>query len=419
LKLIKNIASLSLLQIANYILPFIILPYLTKVLGPDNFGKISFILAVTNYFLLLTDYGFNMSATQQVAIHKDDQGTLNKVFWTTNFAKAILALTSLVTLLFLIILLDEFRKDAYLYLISFTIVLQSLFSPIWFFQGIEKTEWIIPISLLPKVVALPFIFVFVKESEDYVEALAIQCALTFLIAAVNCIWIFTNRKLIKWHKPSVSEIKIALFDGWHIFLSTATINFYTNSNIIILGIITNHQIVGYFAAADKLIKGVQALVFTIGQAAYPRINKYFSESKEKAINFLIICLKWMGSAGILASAFLFLFAGAIVRLLFGPTLYNPSIKLVQIMSITPAIVSIGYVFGILGLLSFGLKKIYSRIYVIIGSFSLCLIIPLCYYFNMYGVAVAIVVTELAIVSSMYYQLSKNRILSFSKKLVYK
>lgn len=419
MKLVKNIASLSILQIANYILPFILLPYLTITLGPNNFGKINFVLAVINYFLLFTDYGFNMSATQQVAIYKDDQRTLNKIFWTTNFAKAILAFTGLIVLTLLIVTVKELRQDAFLYLIGFAVVLQSLFSPVWFFQGIEKTAWIIPISLIPKALTLPLIFIYVKNSNDYVATLVIQCLVSFIIAAICCTWIFYKRRLVQWYQPSLPEIKKALEDGWHIFLSTAAINFYTTSNIVILGIMTNHIIVGYFVAADKLIKGVQALIFTIGQAAYPRINQYFADSKEKAAEFLLLCLKWMGSVGFIASVLLFFFAEFIVKLLFGPTQYNPSIELVRIMSITPTIVSLGYVFGILGLLSFGLKAVYTKIYIILGSLSLCLTIPLCYYFNMYGVSISIVVTEFIIVFTMFYQVRKHRILSISRNLNFK
>jgi polysaccharide transporter, PST family len=418
LKLVKNIASLSILQIANYIIPFIVLPYLTITLGPNNFGRINLVLAVINYFLLFTDYGFNMSATQQVAIHKDDQQTLNKVFWITTFAKATLAIVSLIVLILLMISIKGFRQDALLYIIGFSVVLQSFFTPVWFFQGIEKTPWIIPISLIPKVLILPLIFVYVKNSNDYVATLVIQCLISFFITAVCCTWVFYKKGLIQWYKPSFHEIKKALQDGWHIFLSTAAINFYTTSNVVILGIMTNNQIVGYFVAADKLIKGVQALIFTIGQAAYPRINKYIADSKEKAADFLLLCMKLMGSVGLIVSVLLFLLARLIVQLLFGPTEYNPSIALVQIMSITPTIVSLGYVFGILGLLSFGLKAVYTKIYVILGSLSLCLTIPLCYYFNMYGVSVSIVVTEFIIVSTMFYQVRKNRILPFSGNLIY-
>lgn len=416
----KNIYALALLQKANYILPFIIIPYLTRVLGPNNFGKISFVQAVINYFLLVTDYGFNMSATQQVAINREDKEKVHKIFWTTTFSKLLLAFISLFALAFLLLLVPQMREDGLLYIIAFSIVLQSIFSPVWFLQGIEKTELIIPISILPKVFSLILIFLFVHDERDYVPALFIQCTSSFLFSVIVCSLIFYKNKLIGWYKPSFIEIKESLHNGWYLFISTAAISLYTTSNTVLLGIVTNNQIVGYFVAADKLIKGVQSLVFTIGQAAYPRINKYFQESKVKAAEFFWVCFRWMGGAGLIASIGLFLFASPIVKLVFGLKQYGLSVTIVQILSFTPLIVALGYVFGILGLLSFGFKRLYSRIYLIIGFLSLLLTIPLAYFYSMYGVAWSILLTEILITYVMYQKLHKTGFLtlhSINTKLV--
>ena len=63
----KNILSLFVLQGANYILPLVTIPYLVRVLGPANFGRIAFAQAFIQYFVMLTDYGFNLSATRDIA----------------------------------------------------------------------------------------------------------------------------------------------------------------------------------------------------------------------------------------------------------------------------------------------------------------------------------------------------------------
>ncbi|QPK17019.1 oligosaccharide flippase family protein [Pectobacterium versatile] len=72
--------SLFSVQGVNYLIPLLIIPHLVRTMGIDGFGKYSFVLAVVQYFIILSDYGFNLSASKQVAVHKDNKNYISKIF---------------------------------------------------------------------------------------------------------------------------------------------------------------------------------------------------------------------------------------------------------------------------------------------------------------------------------------------------
>src|SRR6202034_4733263 len=95
----KNIASLYAVQMASYLAPLVTLPWLTRVLGPSGFGQLSFCGAVIGYFVLFADYGFNYSATRQIALLYGDRAGRSKVFWNTITVKGLLAIAGFPCLL--------------------------------------------------------------------------------------------------------------------------------------------------------------------------------------------------------------------------------------------------------------------------------------------------------------------------------
>ena len=80
----KNLASnfgyLLLLQIATYLVPLITIPLLNRILGVEKFGLIAFSQAFIQYFIIISDYGFELSASRQVSINRDNKDKLSEIF---------------------------------------------------------------------------------------------------------------------------------------------------------------------------------------------------------------------------------------------------------------------------------------------------------------------------------------------------
>ncbi|OFC60712.1 hypothetical protein BAE30_07405 [Acidithiobacillus caldus] len=129
-RLLGNMASLFTLQEANYALPLVTLPYLVQVLGPEKFGLIAFAQAFIQYFVVATDYGFNLSATRDVAVHRDEPQKLGEITGAVMTIKIVLPMAGAVVLAFSVLLIPTFRQYWPLYRVVYLTVAGAALLPI-------------------------------------------------------------------------------------------------------------------------------------------------------------------------------------------------------------------------------------------------------------------------------------------------
>lgn len=96
--ILTNIASLGLLQMANYVIPILVIPFVVRALGADGFGKASYAQNIITYLTVLVNFGFDYSATRDIAINKDNKDAVRNIFWSVIKHKSILLVISFIAL---------------------------------------------------------------------------------------------------------------------------------------------------------------------------------------------------------------------------------------------------------------------------------------------------------------------------------
>lgn len=406
-KLVENIISLATIKGLQYLLAFITFPYLVRVLQVEQYGLIIFAQSVVQYFVLFTDYGFNLLGPREIAQH-DSVEERGNVFSNVFFAKLfLLFLSTVVFVIGLIVLKIYSSVDYHLYCIFYLTVIGNVLFPVWFFQGIQQMRYITFVNIVANVIRVVGIFMFVNSPYDYLLAAFFQ-AIVPLIASI-----FSWMILIKDYPevlvlPSIKGIKKMLIDGWSIFTSTVAINLYTASNVVFLGMLTNNVVVGYFSGAKKIIDNITQLISPITQAIYPYVSKKASASKTDALRFLHKIVVLLGGGNLLLSLFILIFAEWIVKLLLGNG-YEQSVLLLRIMALLPTVISLSNIFGVQTMLVFGMQKAFSKILIMAAVLNTCIVFPLIYFLEGIGVSVSITVTECFVTVAMWYVLKSNGI----------
>ncbi|MEO2068330.1 MAG: flippase [Desulfurobacteriaceae bacterium] len=390
-RLLENFLSLSILQGVNYILPLITLPYLVRVLGPEKFGLIAFAQAFIQYFNILTDYGFNLSATREISIHRKDKEKISEIFSSVMIIKFALLILSFIIMTIIVFSFDKFKKDWLIYYLTFGTVVGQILFPVWFFQGMERMKYITFLNIVARLIFTISIFIFVHKVSDYIYVPMIN-SLGFLVVGILSVIIILRDFKIKFIIPNKLALIHHLKEGGYIFISRISISFYTVSNVFILGLLTSNTVVSYYSVAEKLINIVRNFYNIILQVMYPFVSRLVTNRKEEALEYVKKEIKLSMTGGIIVSGLIVFLANPLISSLFGNE-FLPSILVLQVLSIIPTITMISAIIGQQILLNFRLRRVFTLSIIYPSMFHIPLLILLVKIFSALGAALAVIITE--------------------------
>lgn len=278
-RLKSNFMYLSFLQGANYFLPLLTFPYLVKVLGIEYFGLLALATALVAYFAIITDYGFNLTATKEISLYREDKDKVEEIFSAVMSIKLVLLFLSFLVLFTLTLIFESLYVYQSIYLLTFGNVIGQVLFPIWFFQGMEQMKYITYLNLISKSIFTLAIFMFVSQKEDlYLVPLFISVG--SCIAGILALSIIYYNFKISFKFQSKKTLIYYLKEGWHIFLSRLYVSIYTKTNMILLGVFTNNLVVGYYAIAEKIVLAIGGLFDPVNQALYPYLVRRYKENSK-------------------------------------------------------------------------------------------------------------------------------------------
>lgn len=367
------------------------MPYLVRVLLPENFGVVIFAQSLMACFVVFVNYGFDWSATRKIAVSRTDPRTVSRIAANVWASKALLCLAGLVLLIVLMHLLPDLNRISRLLLVLYGIPVGNLLFPSWLFLGMERMALIAVINFIMRLLTTAGVFLFLRSPEDY---MLYALLLSFQWVGAGATGAIVGYKAcgLMFVFPSWKEVAQVLGEGWTLFLSTGAISLYTAGNAFILGLLTDASTVGYYGAAEKLVSAGRGLLSPLTQAVYPRFSKLAGESKAKALFWARKVLFLMTGVGLALSTAFFLGAPIVVRVILGPD-YGPSVNVLRILAVLPTMVAISNVLGIQIMVPFRYERPFLGFLVLAGLINLVLALLLAPAWKAPGMAVAVAISE--------------------------
>ncbi|HWQ88520.1 MAG TPA: oligosaccharide flippase family protein [Desulfitobacteriaceae bacterium] len=280
--LVKNTTYNFIYTGMNILFPLITAPYVSRILGASNLGKVNFATVVVNWFILFAVFGTTTYGVRAVARVRDDQEQLDRIFSEIFIINAILSLIVTAVYLVAVFNIEKFYVDWTLYLIMGLSIVLNMFAIDWFYRGIEEYRFITVRSAIFKLISLISIFLFVKQAGHYVIYGLISVMAISLSGILNYIY---SRKFVRLKfknvNPFVHFRSLSVF-----FFHTFVVNIYTNLDQVLIGFIIDTKAVAFMNRSVTIASLAVALSAAISNATLPRAS-YYKQNFEKKFRELM------------------------------------------------------------------------------------------------------------------------------------
>lgn len=409
--LFKNIASLGVIQLVNYVFPLITVPYVSRIIGPDGYGIINYATAFIGYFTLLISYGFDLTATRRIARNTDDLDEVNSIISEVLTSRIILFMGSLLLFIFSLLFFKPIQKDIYVSVILFIGCLATVISPQYIYQGFQKLQIFAKLNFFKGIANTILIFILIKNSSDYFW---IPTLTTFFLIFINIYLFFYAKKIFKigYNLVDLNKAKKLIYSEKTIFFSTVVISLYTSTNTVVLGFFASSKDIGYYTTSQNFLNIISTLITVpISTALYPFIGKGFSISKQYGLELIKKVLPIIIYITFFASLSILIFAPFLIKLVYGHK-FDHSIEVLKIISFLPFIIGLSNVFGIQLMLNLGLDKLFFKTTFVASILGVVLNVFMSKYLGYIGTAWNCLIVECFVTLLMYLALRKNKIYVF-------
>lgn len=349
----------------NLLVPLLVFPYISRILGPSGLGKVEFANSIVSYFVLFTSLGIPVYGVRVIARNRDNSNEYSRIVQELTIISIITCIIGYIIYFIIVGFFSAFSQDFLLFLIIAPTIFLSDFSYEWFYIGIEDQLYITIRSVFVKFVQVILIFVLIHSQDDLLIYASILIGLSGFSTLFN---IINLRKYVSFTSCEKLNLVRHVKPIFVIFASVLAINIYMHLDVTMVGLYKGNKAVGLYTAANKLVRLVLAIVTSISSVMIPRLENSIAHNNSddyyrhltSSINILmLLAIPSFFGIIVLAPQIIDLFAGF---------QYSEAVLSIRLLSPIIIIVSLANFVG-LQILYSQRKEIYYTISVSIAALA--------------------------------------------------
>lgn len=404
--LLSNVIFSGIIQATNVVVPLLVFPYIISIVGAERFGFISIAITICTILNLTIDYSFSVTGVKSISENRTDFKFLSLIYSEIFIIRAFIGIASIILMAIMSTSYLKFSEHQYVFLFAVTILIGQIFSPLWFFQGIENFKVITILNFGSRILFLVLVLIYIKIPSDY-ELVTLFFGLGNVCSGIAANLFLRIHYGIKLQKVTFKKLKLHITNGKNIFISNISVILYMHSNVLLLSFFASDSIVGLYSIAERIIVGLRQILGAFSSATYPRLCTIMSDFNEmkfiKMINFY-----WLFSLLILIGSLILVFISNSVVSLFlknQQEIQHVS-SLLILLSCVPFIVALNIPANQI-LLAKGHYKECQNLSICALAICIAGNAILTPNFSDYGTCMSIILTECFITAGLYFLLSKK------------
>lgn len=279
----KNAIFKAMLNLFNIILPIMVIPLVTRAVGPDLYGYMGYGDSLTAYFLIFASFGIYQYGLREISKVRDDEKKLRQTF--TSLCLFTFFTNIVVSIAYMAFVWVVYRDQPYMYtcmIMGFNLVF-NMFYVEWVNEALENYDFIAIKTMIVRVIYSALIILFVRNEGDFLFYIYLVVGFNFINNIISFIYVkrrvkfdFSNLQFLRHIKPML-----------YVVILSNTGVLYTQLDKIMIQSNSGTTDVGYYYTAQRIMTIINTLMLTVIQVTMPRLSNYLgNESKGEYLELL-------------------------------------------------------------------------------------------------------------------------------------